>query len=113
MATKKTWEWARRKALLAYRKALKAAEKGDWREARRLTERFAGDCAFCEVFSRLFRSQKGQEDVSCFGRCPAEALCQRRHAPWNAVRVLRGQRTPAAGLRHFRLTIAQLEALDV
>ena len=111
MATKKTWKWARRKALLAYRAALRAAEKDDWREARRLTQRFAGKCAFCEAFSALFRTR--DKDVSCLGRCPAEALCQRRHVPWNAFRVLRGQRTPAAGLRHFRLTIKQLEALDV
>jgi len=100
MATKKTWKWAKRVSLVVYRKALKAAEKGDWLEVQRLT--CTGlDCAFCEVASG-----------PCNLECPAFRICGRK--PYmNAYAVRKGHRTPSAGLRHLRLTIAQLEALDV
>ena len=106
MATKKTWEWAKRKALLAYHKALKAAERDDWYEAQRLTNPM--ECAFCEV------APDGPKDSMCRpGDCLVAYICQRRQPQWNAGLVRGGSRTPAAGLRHFRLTIKQLEALDV
>jgi len=97
MATKKTWEWAKRKALLAYRKALKAAEKGEWRAADRLTN-VGLACAFCQV-------------GDC-PRCVASRLCGK--APYAiAAKVIYTFDTPTDGIKALRSTIAQLEALDV
>ena len=109
MATKKTWKWAKRRALVVYRKALKAAEGGDWQEAYRLTLRFAAaPCSFCEAYGQLHPT-----GGICRGICPAYRICQTREASNNAFYVVSGRRGKGVGLLHLRLTIKQLEALKV
>lgn len=93
-----TYKQARRRALVVYKKALRAAERDDWEKAEDLS---GEDCAFCRV---------GQSDCP---NCPAHYLCWTRIAHGNAFRVLIGQRSKPNGLRHFRKTIEQLEALEV
>ena len=107
MATKKTWKWAKRVSLVACRRALKLAEGGDWVGAERLTHE--RECAFCRAFIVICSPLRGR---GC-SKCPVWRICTRRQPHHNALRVLLGSRTPAAGLRHLRLTIKQLEALDV
>jgi len=103
MATKKTWEWARRKALLAYRKALKAAEKDDWDGADCLIRALDKGCAFCDAV---------QEKSLLCSACPARVLCAQKPQSI-AVEVFDGWLPSDVGLERLRLTIKQLEALDV
>lgn len=103
-----TYKQARRVALRAYKKALKAGGRGDWMAAQVLTDH-ASDCAFCQV-DRDFSQPGGRCREAC-PTCPALHICK-REPDLNAGKVFDGQRTPAAGLRHFRKTIEQLEALE-
>ena len=114
MATKKTWEWAKRKALLAYRKALPLAEAGEWGRVDLMLGAIS-PCGFCVLQTLLERSRPAYwYDRTRRGcpDCPAVRICQ-RYPDRNACEVLSGARTPAEGRRHLRLTIKQLEALDV
>ena len=113
MATKKTWEWARRVSLTAYRKALALAEDGNWTSARGLVE-VGTNCAFCQAqaddFSPPRLGRRGGRNLC--PTCPALRLCNQ--VPHGVPQdVLEGGRTRADGLKRLRSTIAQLEALDV
>lgn len=119
MAKPTTYKQARRIALVAYRQALKAAERGDWNRAVCLTD--VEVCAFCEVGALGTRycypcpaceAHLSGEENTC-PTCPATRLCRVRHANWNASLVRDGSRTHTAGLQHIRKTIAQLEALEL
>jgi len=95
--TKAQLRKAKAHSLRVYRLALKAAERGKWDRADDL----AGcESSFCDV----------QNDF-CHG-CPVGHICQKRMPRENAWRVCHDYRTPANGLRHFRKTIEQLEALE-
>jgi len=96
--TKAQLEKAKAHSLRVYRLALKAAERGDWERAEVLTKGL--DCKFCLAF----RSD-------CIG-CVVRPICKRRQPHRNAVQVGHLRRTPANGIRHFRKTIEQLEALE-
>ena len=105
-----TYKQARRLALRAYKKAKKVAEDGGWREARGLTK--PGACAFCVVQRANPPGSDPMATRASCPTCPALAICRRR--PYaNASKVLSADRTSAVGLRHFALTIKQLEALEV
>ena len=113
MAAKKTWKWARRVALTAYRKALEAAEKDDWRTAQGLVQ-VGMECAFCQAqaddFCRPRPRRRGGRNLC--PTCPALRLCNRgpQIVPQD---VLDGCLTRADGIRRLRSTISQLEALEV
>jgi len=107
----KTYAWAKRKALVAYKKALKAAEKGDWQEANSLTN-VGFDCAFCQATGFGISQRPNCRRLSGASRCPATRLCGRA-ANKVAWRVLFYSHPKPWGLRRLRSTIAQLERLDV
>ena len=104
---KPTMKQAKAWAIRVYTLALKKAEKGDWEGAQLLTEVEWDACSFCR-----------HHDGDCEGACVVSHLCaggdlRSREANLNAWMVLRGDRTPKNGLRHFKRTIEQLEKLEV
>ena len=106
MARKPTLKEAKAWAIRIYTLALAKAEKGDWDEARLLTEVECGACTFC-------RHHDGDcEDCIVSPLCAGGDL-RTRNDNLNALTVMEGNRTPANGLRHFRRTIEQLKALEV
>jgi len=98
----KTYAWAKRGALVTYKKALKAAEKGDWEKANSLINRGSAGCGFCQV-----------ANGKCPGiPCPVHRLCGR--APNFIAWIVRNSFDTASwGIRRLRSTIAQLEKLEV
>ena len=104
---KPTFKQAKRWALLTYRAALKAAEEGDWKRSRDLVS--SSPCQFCLAANQIDPAYAG----TCRQLCPAWNPCRKRRANANPSLVVWGDRTPAAGLAHFRKTIEQLEALEV
>jgi len=110
---KKTWKRARRVALRAYSKVLRAAERGDWEEAGALLDMSA--CAFC-VVQRADDPDWRLDELPATRKqcptCPALRICRR--APFMITgRVEEGRITRREGIRRLALTVAQLEALDV
>ena len=99
MARKPSFKEAKAWALRIYRLALAKAEKGDWEGARDLTLASVRDCKFCRI------------GIWC-SDCAALHICNGRPQK-NAHSVIEGSRTPANGIRQFRRTIKQLEALEV
>ena len=95
---------AKEHSLRVYRLALEAAEKGNWKRAADLT--FANEDGFCQA-TKPQDFPGNRRDCS---RCAVPRIC-RRMPHGNANYVLYYGRTPANGLRHFRTTILQLEAL--
>ena len=108
----KTYKWARRMALATYRKALKAAEKGDWDKARILT--YPLDCAFCHAETQRQGDNmmmRGGSRTLC-PTCPALRICKRE--PYRIGYCVQwGDLAPTAGLRRLRSTIGQLEKLEI
>ena len=96
--TKAQLQKAKEHSLRVYRLALKAAERGGWEGAEHLLD--GEGCRFCDA-------QKGDCRT-----CSVRHICRKRRPHWNAWSVRRGDRTPANGIRHFRKTIEQLEALE-
>ena len=88
--------------LRTYRLALKAAKAGKWERAESLTS--GTSCRFCRLFGASFGG------AGC-DSCAALHICN-RNPQGNAREVMLVHRTPANGLRHFRRTIEQLEALE-
>ena len=115
MPRKPTLKEAKAWSIRVYTLALKKAEKGDWEEAGRLTNVGTKGCAFCQHYGR------GQDRIAPLfcpdDQCVVFRLCnwkpRGREAQLNAAQVLSGRRTPSNGIRHFRRTIQQLEALEV
>jgi len=97
--TKAQLRKAKEHSLQVYRLALEAAKSGNWKRAKDLTRDDAEACLFCRAYAEVCTA------------CVARHICVR--GPYtNAYRVLGGGRTPANGIRHFRRTIEQLEALE-
>jgi len=109
--TKKTYAWAKRTALVAYKKALKAAERGHWQEANSLTN-VSFDCAFCQATGFGISQRPNCRPLGGTTRCPVTRLCGNA-ADKVAWRVLFYSHPEPWGIRRLRSTIAQLERLDV
>jgi len=106
-----TYKTAKRLALRAYREAVKAGERGDWKEAKGLTD--SNTCAFCRV------------EGWC-RQCVARKICSRNYPtktpngdafpspPFGiAWRALHGFITPESALAALRQVVQDLEKLEV
>lgn len=113
----KTWKQARRIALATYRKAVRLAEKGDWKAADDLIN-LGDNCAFCKVQKALrpktflSATSKGCPD------CPVRKLC--RTYPDLTAQVAKAHYdilsyhlTAKDACDRLRKTVAALEALEV
>lgn len=107
MARRPTLRTCVRLALKTYRRLLKLAEKGKWEQAVWESWSSTANCLFCQRHPGCkFIHGEGPR----IRECEARHICARR--PYdNAAQVLYGDRTVAAGVRHDRRTIKQLEAL--
>ena len=110
MPRKPTLKEAKAWAIRVYTLALAKAARGDWEAANQLTLAPVG-CAFC----RIYGGELACADTGCIVShlCNAGWRGRTRAVNENAYRVLNKVRTPAKGIRHFKRTIEQLEALEV
>ena len=107
-AVKHDWAWAKRQTLAAYKKALKAGKRGDWKAANEFIK-VEGECAFCRVLRSLSRSGR------LFRRCrPCAARWICRKEPDDIAASVIWDGVPAnEGIARLEATIKALEELEV
>jgi len=105
-------EQARREALAAYKKAVRAARRSNWEKVHSLTDTWSG-CAFCHIYLGSGRGCRGRR-VARLGdsTCPARDICS-----WEPDRIARrvrdGELTAPEGIERLETTVAALEALEI